>query len=158
CWPLNLLRNQIKLLCVFYFLKKIKCKDNEPLNCYVFTHFLHCDGIQFNDSTKSPMNEDCHPMLLKLLAKELNVDPEQIHDFELYLYDTHKSCLGGALNEFIYSARLDNLTSCFVACGHCCKQTAPTALPAKQTSVYWHALTMRKLAPNPTAALLPICC
>ncbi|ETO14765.1 aminopeptidase, partial [Reticulomyxa filosa] len=105
-----------KTVTCFFFIKKKK-KNLKTMNSSIvniFAHFLHCDEIQFNESTKSPMNEDCHPMLLKLLAKELNVDPEQIHDFELYLYDTHKSCLGGALNEFIYSARLDNLMSCFV--------------------------------------------
>lgn len=34
---------------------------------------------------------------------------EQIVDLELCLYDTQASCFGGFENEFIYSARLDNL-------------------------------------------------
>lgn len=53
--------------------------------------------------------------LIELIAKELNVKPEQIEDFELLLYDHQKSAIGGLNDEFIFSARLDNLTSCFAA-------------------------------------------
>lgn len=53
------------------------------------------------------------PLLLAMLAKELQVDPVQIHDFELCLFDVQRASVGGANNEFILSARLDNLMSCF---------------------------------------------
>jgi len=49
------------------------------------------------------------PLLLQLLADELNVDPSKIYDFELSVCDTQPACVGGALNEFIFSPRLDNL-------------------------------------------------
>lgn len=65
------------------------------------------------DSIKSIIerhNED----LLNMIVKELNLDGvEQIEDFELILYDNKESCLGGLNEEFVYSGRLDNLTSCF---------------------------------------------
>jgi len=64
--------------------------------------------------SKSPLNSDHHPLLLNLLAKHLNVSSNDIFDFELSLYDTQPACIGGALDEFIYSARLDNLCSCFI--------------------------------------------
>ena len=58
------------------------------------------------DADKSGKHQ---PLLLKIIAKELDVKVDQIEDFELSLFDTQDACVGGALNEFIYSARLDNL-------------------------------------------------
>ncbi len=55
------------------------------------------------------------PLLLKLIAEELNVDAVHIRDFEMFLYDTQSSCLGGALNEFIFSARLDNQLMSYIS-------------------------------------------
>ncbi|KAK6092680.1 hypothetical protein MT418_006681 [Batrachochytrium dendrobatidis] len=56
-----------------------------------------------------------HPMLLKEVATNLGVQAESIRDFELCLYDTQPSSIGGANNEFIHSARLDNLMMSFCA-------------------------------------------
>ncbi|KAF9279314.1 hypothetical protein BGZ68_007995 [Mortierella alpina] len=56
-----------------------------------------------------PLAEKHHPILMHLLAKELDVKVDQILDFELCLYDTQPSAIGGAYNEFIFSGRLDNL-------------------------------------------------
>lgn len=53
--------------------------------------------------------------LIKLIAKELDVKPTQIEDFELVLFDTQKSTIGGLNDEFIFSPRLDNQESCFCA-------------------------------------------
>ncbi len=60
--------------------------------------------------------EDCD---LKTLVKhqlEKNTDTEidQVLDYELALYDTQRPALVGLDQEFITSARLDNLLSCFV--------------------------------------------
>ena len=55
------------------------------------------------------------PLLLQLLAIELDVSVNSIIDFELSLYDMQNASLGGAFSEFIHSARLDNLASCFLA-------------------------------------------
>jgi aspartyl aminopeptidase len=43
------------------------------------------------------------------------ISPTQIHDFELSLFDVQPSTIGGALNEFIFSPRLDNLFSSYAA-------------------------------------------
>ena len=51
-----------------------------------------------------------HPYVVNLIAEHISRDPDSIIDFELVLYDTQKSCLGGLNGEFIFSARLDNLT------------------------------------------------
>eukprot|EP00244_Chara_vulgaris_P000494 TRINITY_DN1085_c0_g1_i2.p1 TRINITY_DN1085_c0_g1~~TRINITY_DN1085_c0_g1_i2.p1 ORF type:complete len:571 (+),score=102.59 TRINITY_DN1085_c0_g1_i2:221-1933(+) len=50
-----------------------------------------------------------HPVLLQILADELECKPSDICDFELCVCDTQPSVLAGALNEFIFSGRLDNL-------------------------------------------------
>ncbi|KAI5305351.1 hypothetical protein KEM56_004644 [Ascosphaera pollenicola] len=56
-----------------------------------------------------------HPYIVELIASDLAVDPANIIDFEMLLYDTQPACLGGLLNEFIFSARLDNLNSSYCA-------------------------------------------
>lgn len=56
-----------------------------------------------------------HSALLALLASELSVAPEKIHDFELHLYDVQPSQLGGLNDEFIFSPRMDNQFSSFAA-------------------------------------------
>lgn len=55
------------------------------------------------------------PLLLQILAEELQVQVDQIIDFELNLFDIQKASIGGAFGEFLHSARLDNLASCFMA-------------------------------------------
>ncbi|KAF6838752.1 aspartyl aminopeptidase (zinc I metalloprotease) [Colletotrichum plurivorum] len=55
------------------------------------------------------MTERHHPHILDVIASHAEVEPEAVVDFELVLYDVQKSCLGGLNDEFIFSARLDNL-------------------------------------------------
>lgn len=50
-----------------------------------------------------------HPYIIELIAQHASVEVADVVDFEMVLYDTQKSCLGGLNEEFIYSARLDNL-------------------------------------------------
>ena len=54
-----------------------------------------------------------HAPLVQALAAELSTPPESIKDFDLCLYDTQPSVLGGLYNEFVYSGRLDNLMMTF---------------------------------------------
>lgn len=51
--------------------------------------------------------------LLNLLASELNVNKEDIIDFDLFLYEFEKGSIIGLNNEFISSSRLDDLTMVF---------------------------------------------
>ena len=64
---------------------------------------------------KDGWTEHQEPLLLQLIALELGIEVSDIVDFELNLFDTQKASLGGAYSEFVYSARLDNLDSCFLA-------------------------------------------
>ena len=56
-----------------------------------------------------------HPYFISLLAEEAGCKPEDILDFELSLYDTQPPCIGGLNNEFVFSARLDNLGMTYCA-------------------------------------------
>lgn len=49
-------------------------------------------------------------LLLKLVAKELDVDRADIIDFDLLLYDTTPPCTFGLNHEFISAGRLDDLS------------------------------------------------
>ncbi|KAJ5252317.1 hypothetical protein N7489_002727 [Penicillium chrysogenum] len=61
------------------------------------------------------VTERHHSHFVELIAAEAGVNPGDILDFEMILFDTQKSCLGGMLEEFIFSPRLDNLNSTFCA-------------------------------------------
>ncbi|KAF9816318.1 hypothetical protein IEO21_04183 [Rhodonia placenta] len=63
----------------------------------------------------SSVQANHHAALLAVLSEELSVVPEDIHDFELHLYDTQPSVLGGLKNEFVFSPRMDNQFSSFAA-------------------------------------------
>ncbi|KAG0639220.1 peptidase M18 [Tuber brumale] len=56
------------------------------------------------------MTERHHPAVVDLIAEEAGVCVGDVLDFEMILYDAQASCLGGINDEFIFSARLDNLT------------------------------------------------
>ena len=53
--------------------------------------------------------------LLNEVSKDLQVDVDQILDFDLQLYDTNESRIIGNNEELIHSSRIDNLYSTFCA-------------------------------------------
>ncbi len=59
-------------------------------------------------------NSDLEALLLQYLNDEGVSDARELVDFELSLYDTQPPAVIGWRDEFIASARLDNLLSCFV--------------------------------------------
>lgn len=71
-----------------------------------------------------------HPSsIVDRIAYKLDVHPEDIVDFDLSLYDLQKATLGGANQEFIYSARIDNLMMTFCAMkGYLNSLESPAAL------------------------------
>ncbi|EPY33263.1 aminopeptidase [Strigomonas culicis] len=56
----------------------------------------------------------CIP-LMKLIASAVDCKEEEIVDYDLSVIDTQAATIGGVEDEFIFSARLDNLISCFCA-------------------------------------------
>jgi aspartyl aminopeptidase len=73
--------------------------------------------------------------LIDMLAAKLNVHPKNIMDFDLSLYDTQKATLGGLNNEFIFSARIDNLMMSFCALKAFTNSVAPERALEEETSV-----------------------
>lgn len=68
------------------------------------------------ESSKDDDTDKRHPpLLLKCLAQELNVSPQDIVDVDLCVADTQRGAIGGVLDEFVMAPRLDNLASCFCA-------------------------------------------
>ena len=54
-------------------------------------------------------------LLLNVICSELNIKPENILDFDIYLADATPACTFGVHDEFISSGRLDDLSMCFAA-------------------------------------------
>jgi len=73
------------------------------------------DSVEQQLSFKDTWKDAQEPLLLKLIAEQLDIEVSDIADFELSLFDTQPACIGGINDEFLYSARLDNLATCFVS-------------------------------------------
>ena len=83
---------------------------------------------------KAP-TERHHPYVVDLIAKEAGVEPSDIVDFEMILYDTQPPCVGGLNSELIFSARLDNLEMSYCSTlGLINSLKSPSALD-KETSI-----------------------
>ncbi|HHO52676.1 MAG TPA: M18 family aminopeptidase [Deltaproteobacteria bacterium] len=75
-------------------------------------------GLKLNKQTQLPavftLDEGPDP-LLELLSEHVQRDPEEVLAWDLSLFDLTPAALGGAHEEFVFSARLDNLGSCHAA-------------------------------------------
>ncbi|KAJ3378260.1 hypothetical protein HDU84_007708 [Entophlyctis sp. JEL0112] len=79
------------------------------------THLAPILGLAATEALNPDPSRKHHSLFLNKISRSMNIAPEQIGDFELCLYDTNPSVIGGASDEFIFSARLDNLMSSFCA-------------------------------------------
>ncbi|GMH01164.1 hypothetical protein Nepgr_003003 [Nepenthes gracilis] len=70
------------------------------------------DTEKFGVKSKAE-NQKHHSLLLKLLATYAGCEPDDICDFELQACDTQPSIIAGAMKEFVFSGRLDNLCMSF---------------------------------------------
>lgn len=75
------------------------------------------DGYKYNKQTDmlplvGLINEQLEKdnYMIKLLSSELNVDIDEIIDFDIFIYEYEKGCFTGANEEFISTGRLDNLS------------------------------------------------
>ncbi|KAF2302635.1 hypothetical protein GH714_000506 [Hevea brasiliensis] len=77
---------------------------------------IHLDRNVNNDGFKVNTQNHLIPILatsVKMIASQLGCKPDDICDFELQACDTQPSIIGGAVKEFIFSGRLDNLCMSF---------------------------------------------
>ena len=94
---------------------------NKPI-CIIPSLAIHMNR-EVNDGYKFNKQKDTLPLLglinetlekddflLKEISKTLDVDKEDILDFDLYLYEYEKGSIIGPNEEFISSSRLDNLS------------------------------------------------
>lgn len=81
----------------------------------VTEQLLGGDNSSEEENKEDPWNKAQEPCLMRLLAKELDTNTESILNFELNLFDTQAASIGGIKSEFLNSARLDNLATCFVS-------------------------------------------
>lgn len=84
------------------------------------------------------LSDDADPAkLLTLLGADGELDPRDIRGFDLCLYDAQGGALAGADQEFVYSARLDNLASCHAAI-QALLDAPPSAAPTRVVALYDH--------------------
>lgn len=81
------------------------------------------------------MTQRHHPYLLDVIAQHAEVEAEAVVDFELVLYDTQKSCLGGLNDELIFSPRLDNLNMTYCSVMGLIESVKPAASLDEESSI-----------------------
>ncbi len=101
-----------------------------------------------------------HPYVVELIASEAGVDPSDVVDFEMLLYDTQDACIGGLHNELIFSARLDNLEMSYCSTLGLIKSLAsPSALDNESSirliSLFDHEEIGSKTAQGADSNVLP---
>ena len=81
-----------------------------------------------------------HPYVVELIANEVDAEAADIVDFEMVLYDTQKSVIGGLNNELIFSPRLDNLMMSYCSVESLIKSLASSSSLDKDSTIRLIAL------------------
>jgi aspartyl aminopeptidase len=98
---------------------------------------VNADGLVLNQQKHLPpvlgLNQEIS--LRRMIARELDAKPDAVLSYDLMLYDTLPPAVGGAENEFVYSARLDNLASSYQAVTALCEE--PQAISPTKVVALW---------------------
>ncbi|KAF2681381.1 aspartyl aminopeptidase [Lentithecium fluviatile CBS 122367] len=81
-----------------------------------------------------------HPYIVDIIAEEIGAEATDIVDFEMVLYDTQKSVIGGLNNELIFSPRLDNLMMSYCSVESLIKSLASSSSLDKDSTIRLIAL------------------
>ena len=104
----------------------------------------HCKAILSMDpeiaslqptSDEAEVSGRLHPVLLRMMAEQLEVTVDRIEDMELQLIDVQPSAIGGAGGEMLFSGRLDNLCSVYQSLRAIIDQSRDSIARSKQTDV-----------------------
>ncbi len=83
---------------------------------------VNSKGLHLDKQTQLPLifgyaadSTETAEQINTIIAKELGINPEDILNWDLNVYDTQKGGLWGGNNEFIADSQLDNLASCHAA-------------------------------------------
>lgn len=101
----------------------VKEELNRNMSEYSTENGAQTDAKRSEDSKKD--NQKHHSVLLQLLAENAGCEPNDICDFELQACDTQPSIIAGALKEFVFSGRLDNLCMSFCSLKALIDATSP---------------------------------
>lgn len=89
---------------------------------------------------KKNTSQKHHSLLLQLIAAQAGCEPDDVCDFELQACDTQKSIIAGALKEFIFSGRLDNLCMSFCSLKALIDSTSSESSLQEETGIRMVAL------------------
>ncbi len=92
-------------------------------------------------------------VLINALAQELLVSPDDILDFDLYVYNAEEGCLTGLHNEFLSAPRIDNLTSCYALLKGICSADRKDGL--NMIALFDHEEVGSRTSRGADASLLP---
>ncbi len=95
---------------------------------------VNSKGLHLDKQTQLPLifgyaadSAEAGKQINAVIAKELGINPEDILNWDLNVYDTQKGSLWGADEAFIANSQLDNLASCHAALEALIASDKPTA-------------------------------
>jgi len=108
-------------------------KQNDMLPLIGMTEILE----QLGAGSEDTVSKDNY--FLKLIADEIGEKPEDILDFDIYIYNYDEPALIGMRKEMLSSPRLDNLTSCYACVSaiiEAAKRKKKAAAPTKIAALF----------------------
>ncbi|KAL0464109.1 UNVERIFIED_CONTAM: putative aspartyl aminopeptidase [Sesamum latifolium] len=116
----------------------VKAELNKPAPENGSAETASSDGKKLDEKTSTRQKH--HSLLLQLIATQAGCEPDDICDFELQACDTQKSVIAGALKEFIFSGRLDNLCMSFCSLKALIDSTSAESSLQEETGIRMVAL------------------
>jgi len=85
-------------------------------------------GSVIKQTLENPGTATHNTALVELLASQVGVSPDKVMNFDMVVCDFQDAAIGGLNNEYIFSARLDNLMSSFCAVEALCEASTDDSI------------------------------